>query len=104
MTTMHLVIVLMMSYRVTDAAGYHGVKDPPLPELWEIADNCAFYGEFSNCVETLLVESMRESGHKFEASHDNGRGCGAFGVLCTYAHGTWRDQVRTAWGLVLDSA
>lgn len=96
-------IVIGMSLKVPDSKGHLNVRKMPEEEALAVATRCLKTSTPVHCASLLATLSFRESGNNDKASHDGGKGCGAFGALCTYPHATWQEQVDTAWSLVLKS-
>lgn len=96
-------VILSMSLGVWDSKGNHPIKAMPKDEAVAILATCNATKMPVHCAAVLTVLSFRESNNSQAASHDGGKGCGAFGVLCTYPHATWAEQVQSAWKLVLES-
>ena len=96
--------IVKASLLVTDAAGHHPIKPISNDGAEAIANVCAPTQAPTHCAALLVVLSFRESGYNPNASHDAGRGCGAFGVLCTRPHATWLEQTKSAWAIVVESA
>jgi len=96
-------LILKASLLVPDAAGHLNRVKMPEDEAKAIVTRCTSTSAPSHCAGTLIGLSFRESGNNFAAVHDGGRGCGAFGLLCTFPHSTWQEQVDSAWSQVLKS-
>jgi len=75
----------------------------PEDEGKAIVATCVKTSAPAHCAAVLVVLSFRESGNNFATVHDGGLGCGAFGLLCTFPHATWQEQVDSAWSQVLKS-
>lgn len=97
-------IVLRASLLVPDAAGHLNYKPIPNDGAAAIVSKCSGTTMPEHCASLLLVLGFRESGFNMSASHDGGKGCGAFGALCSFPHSTWAEQVDVAWRLVIKSA
>ena len=99
-----IAIVIAMSLEVPDAKGVRNYRPMPKDEAVEIVALCTRTKISEYCAGILATLSFRESGNLFGAVHDGGKGCGAFGLLCTFPHATWREQVESAWAIVVKSA
>lgn len=96
-------IVMAMSLHVPDAKGHLNYRAIPKEGAEAIVTVCAKTSVPTHCAAVLTTLAFRESNNNPVADHDNHKGCGAFGALCTYPHATWLEQVETAWKLVLES-
>jgi hypothetical protein len=96
-------IVLAMSLDVPDAKGTKNYRPMPRELAVEIVALCTRTKIAEKCGALLSVLGFRESGYNFSAVHDGGKGCGAFGLLCTFPHATWKEQVESAWSVILKS-
>jgi hypothetical protein len=97
-------LVMAMSLRVPDAKGHLNYRAIPKDGADAVVAVCGPTSAPVHCAAVLVTLAFRESGNNPEARHDHDKGCGAWGVLCTYPHATWLDQAKAAWSLVTDSA
>jgi hypothetical protein len=102
------VLVLKMSLLVKDSRGHHPFRTMPADEAGAIVAECLPTSAPTHCAAVLTELSFRESNNNKDALHDHDqsghpRGCGAFGVLCSYPHATWAEQVHAAWTLIVES-
>jgi hypothetical protein len=104
MQALTAVIVAAMSLKVPDSKGHLNYRKIPQDGADAIVAVCNATSAPTHCAAVLVTLGFRESGFDFSAKHDHGQGCGAWGVLCTYPHATWKEQVQSAWGLVVKSA
>lgn len=101
--------VLSASLQVKDDAGHKSMRPIANDGAIAIDSVCtsirgAIPGAPLACASVLLILAFRESNYNALATHDGGRGCGAFGVLCTRPHATWLQQVQSAFAIVQASA
>lgn len=97
-------IALAMSLEVPDAKGHLNYRKMPADMASAVVYRCSQTKSPAHCASLVATLGFRESGYDFNARHDGNKGCGAFGVLCTYPHATWQEQVDTAWTLLVKSA